>query len=422
MRQMNLRLTMGAILVVLAMVLMLQGGAAAASSSKVLYKFKGGNDGGHPLAGLVFDAAGNLYGTTSQGGGQTCDGNAPCGTVFELTPNPDGSWTENVLYRFAGGSDGWGPEAGLTFDGAGNLYGTTIFGGGSTNCNGGCGTAFKLTPNLDGSWTESVLYRFCQLTNCADGYEPYAGLTLDAAGNLYGTTPYGGASGIGIVFKLSPNGGSWTESVLHSFSGFPKDGDEPFSGLIFDAVGNLYGSTGAGGAFGNGTVFELTPNSGGSWTESVLHSFGGADGAGPTGVTFDTAGNLYGTTAGGGASNVGTVFKLTLKSNGKWKENVLHSFAKRAGANPYAGVTFDVAGNLYGTTVNGGSANDGVVFKLFPQSGGRWTYSVLQVFKGNPGVNPYGGVVLDQAGKLYGTTNGCAIGQKCRGIVFEVTP
>jgi uncharacterized repeat protein (TIGR03803 family) len=413
MRQKNSCFTMIGILMTLALVLM-PAGAVAGSASKVLYKFKGGNDGGHPIAGLVFDAAGSLYGTTAEGGGQTCDGSGPCGTVFELTPNSDGSWTEHVLYRFAGGSDGIGPEAGLTFDGAGNLYGTTVFGGGSANCNGGCGTVFELTPNPDGSWTESVLYRFCQVRKCADGYSPYAGLTLDGAGNLYGTTPYGGASGIGTVFKLTPNaGGSWTESVLHSFSGFPKDGDEPFSGVIFDKKGNLYGTA--------GIVFKLKPNSDGSWTETVLHTFSKGGSAAP--LVFDSAGNLYGTTADGGTSNAGTVFKLTPRSNGSWTESVLHSFATHGAANPRGGLLSDAVGNLYGTTVNGGAANGGAVFKLAPRSGGGWAYSVLHFFLGKPALNPYAGLVLHPTGKeLYGTTEGCAIGENCRGVVFEVAP
>ena len=421
MRQMNLWLTMAAILSVVAMVLMLPAGAVAASSSKVLYKFKGGNDAGHPFDGLLFDTVGNLYGTTSQGGG-ICDG-IPCGTVFKLTPNSDGTWKETVLHRFKGGSDGEMPYAGLIFDAAGNLYGTTSGGGSSRG-----GTAFGLTPNSDGSWTESVLYSFCQLTNCVDGNAPLAGLTPDAAGNLYGTTNEGGASGGGTVFKLTPNSdGIWTETVLLSFNG--HDGAHPQAGLIFDTAGNLYGSTMLAGGGGGGTVFKLTPNSDGTWKEQVLYAFrGGKDGFMPFArLTFDPAGNLYGTTYLGGGSSAcqegcGTVFKLAPKSNGGWKESVLHRFTKNDGATPYAGLTFDAAGNFYGATRNGGSSDDGVVFKLAPRQGGGWAYSVLNVFQGNPGINPYGDLIFDPAGNLYGTTWDCAVGQKCRGVVFEVTP
>jgi uncharacterized repeat protein (TIGR03803 family) len=417
---------MGANQVALTIVLMLPLGPAPGGQTEVLYKFKGGNDGGHPTARLVFDAVGNLYGTTGEGGGQTCYDNAPCGTVFKLAPTSNGSWRQSVLYRFTGGRDGMTPQAGLIFDGAGNLYGTTIFGGGSTGCTGGCGTVFELTPNSDGSWTESVLYRFCQLTECADGEGPYGPVVLDGEGNLYGTTPGGGASGEGVAFRLSPNsGGGWTETVLHSFSGFPKDGSAPSTGLIFDMAGNLYGGTGAGGALGYGTVFKLTPNSNGGWTESLLHSFGGPNFAGPSTLKFDELGNLYGTTANGGTSKVGTVFKLTPKANGSWKESVLHNFAQDAGANPYtyAGLTFDTSGNLYGTTVNGGPANGGAVFKLVSRSGGGWTYTMLHAFLGNPALHPYGGLVSDQSGKhLYGTAEACAPGERCRGVVFEITP
>ena len=405
------------ILAELAMVLMLPAGAVAANSSKVLYKFKGGNDAGHPFAGLIFDAAGNLYGTTVEGGG-ICDRNqVPCGTVFKLSPNSDGSWKESILYRFKGGSDGAGPYAGLIFDGAGNLYGTTL------------GTVFRLKPNSDGTWTESVLYSFCQLNNCADGEGSYAGLTLDGAGNLYGTTSGGGSSRGGTVFKLAPNSdGTWTESVLHSFSG-PDEGSIPYGGVIFDSAGNLYGSTSVGGNGGNGgggTVFKLTPNSNGTWKEHVLHAFTtGKDGAVPwASFTSDAAGNLYGTTTVGGSptcnppAGCGVVFKL----NTSHKFSVVHTFTNPQGASPYAGLTFDTAGNLYGTARNGGSTDDGVVFKLAPRQGGGWAYSVLKSFKGSPGINPYGDLVFDPAGNLYGTTWDCAVGQECRGIVFEVAP
>ena len=422
--QKKCRFKVNGILAALAMVLMVAAGADA-GSSKVLYKFPGGNNAGHPYAGLILDRAGNLYGTTFEGGGSTCGyGDDPCGSVFMLTRNSNGSWTERVLHRFAGGSDGWSPYAGLTLDGAGNLYGTTVAGGGCRSFQAGCGTVFKLKPNSDGSWTESVLYSFCQLANCADGLEPYGGLIFDGAGNLYGTTATGGSSGGGLVFKLTPkSGGGWTETVLQTLGG--NHGGGPYAALIFDADGNLYGTTSAGGVRSGdvGTVFELVPNSDGSWTEHILHLFtGGKDGAAPyAGLIFDAAGNLYGTTSeGGGDGNSGTVFELTPRSDGNWAESVLSRFSP--GANPYAGVAFDAAGDLYGTTVHGGSTNEGAVFKLAPRSGGGWVYSVLKSFAGAPAMNPYGGVVLDEAGKVYGTTFNCADGQKCRGVVFEVIP
>ncbi len=356
---------MSGILIVLAVALMLPAQAVAASKYKVLHKFTGGADGGLPYAGLTFDTDGNLYGTTA-------------GTVYKLTPNADGTWTESVLDRLRGAS-----YADLIFDSTGNLYGTTADGGASDT-----GTVYKLAPNADGSWTESVLHSFCN--NCADAY-PNAGVIFDSVGNLYGTTA--GVAG-GAVYKLTPNAdGSWTESVLDRLPG------PSYAGLIFDGEGNLYGTGGAG-------VFELTPNADGTWTESVLHRFTGADGSDPlAGLIFDAAGNLYGTTYYGGAVDWGVVFKLTPHSNGSWTESVLHSFADHPGANPFAGLAFDLAGNLYGTASDEESANDGVVFKLTPHSNGGWAYSALHVFAGKPARHPLGRVILDKAGNVYGTTH-----------------
>jgi uncharacterized repeat protein (TIGR03803 family) len=419
MRQKKFWFTISGILAVLAMALMLPTGAVAASKYKVLHKFTGGADGSNPyFAGLIFDANRNLYGTTAFGG------TSGDGTVFKLKPNSDGSWTESVLYSFSGGTDGIWPYASLTFDVHGNLYGTTT-GGGSGRCGGGCGTVFKLKPNSDGSWTEKVLYSFHR---GADGAGPGASLIFDAAGNLYGTTAGGGSrkcyGGCGTVFRLKPNSdGSWTEKVLYKFTGGPWAAPLDAS-LIFDAAGNLYGATPAGEYGGAGTVFKLTPNSDGSWTESVLYSFtGGADGWNPTaGLIFDAAGNLYGTTTDGGAYHYGTVFELMPNSDGSWRENVLHHFKNHPAAGPWAGVTFDAAGNLYGTTYKGGPVDGGVVFKLTPHSGGSWRYSVLHTFLGKAAANPYAGVVLDNAGNLFGTTRQCGSDQECQGVVFEITP
>ncbi len=258
---------------------------------------------------MIIDAAGNLYGTTEYGGDYSCGGPG-CGTVFELMPTEGGGWTEKKLHNFGNGTDGVFPLADLNLDVAGNLYGTTYGGGGL--CSYGCGTVFELTPNGNGNWTEKVLHSFND--NGTDGDLPYAGLIFDAAGNLYGTTVAGGSSYAGTVFELTPHGnGNWTEKVLHSFSNVGTDGASPFAGLIFDAAGNLYGTTTYGGNH-PGTVFELTPTGGGDWTEKVLHSFSnvGTDGAYPYGgLIFDAAGNLYGTTYLGGTYNYGTVFEVT---------------------------------------------------------------------------------------------------------------
>jgi len=412
----------GAILLVIVIfVLVLAPDACAQSKYKSLRKFTRGADGYTPYGGLIFDQAGNLYGTTASGGA------SDLGTVFKLTPDSDGRWTEAVIHSFGGGNDGVGPSATLTFDPAGNLYGTTFAGGANSS-----GTVFQLTPNSDGSWTESVLYAFCSFSNCGDGTSPLDSLIFDDAGNLYGTTGAGGSSsgcnrGCGTVFKLAPNlDGSWTESVLYSFCSVKgcRDGSVLFAGVIFDQAGNLYGTTYSGGINNSGTVFKLTPNGDGSWTESVLYSFcsvkGCPDGGGPLdGLIFDQAGNLYGTTE--FSDYGGLVFQLTPNADGSWKEKVLHNFkGGRDGTTPYAALTLDGAGNLYGTTWEGGRENAGVVFKLAPSSQGGWHETVLHAFLDHPGSLPYAGVTFDAAGNIYGTTSGNS--NSTFGSVFEITP
>jgi len=327
-------------------------------TEKILHTFKGNPDGSQPWAGLVQDAAGNLYGTTAYGGAFNF------GTVFKVTK----AGKERVLYSFRGAPDGATPFAGLIRDSAGNLYGTTLHGG-SGSCNGGgaqgCGTVFMLSAG----GTETVLYSFAGGT---DGERPAAGLVRDSAGNLYGTTVEGGGTncsdpfvnGCGTVFMIS-NAGS--ETILHSFTGNPTDGEGPFSSLIIGANGNLYGTTMMGGAYTYGTVFELTITG----TETVLHSFGaGSDGKSPAaGLIQDRRGNLYSTTEVGGGTGCagngcGTVFRLTKTG----KETVLVAFPDTSGGSiPFAGLIPDTAGNLYGTTSNGGtSGGPGIVFKLTP--------------------------------------------------------
>jgi uncharacterized repeat protein (TIGR03803 family) len=405
--------TMSGVLAVLAVALLLPVGAGTASKYKVLHRFKG-HDGANPDPPLIFDAAGNLFGTTFAGG------DANHGTVFELTPQSDGSWTESVLYSFTGDPDGKQPLAGLIFDTGGNLYGTTSYGGGK-----GWGTVFKLTPQSDGSWTESVLYNF---TGHPDAGRPWAGLIFDTAGNLYGTAENGGTNNSGAVFKLTPNsGGTWTESVVYSFS--YRKGRFPQAGLIVDPTGNLYGTTPSGGVCDIcGTVFKLTPQADGSWKASLLYGFRlGADGYQPLGgLILDPAGNLYGTTSLGGnlsdcsGFGCGVVFRLAPKSDGSWKYHKLHEFGANPGANPFSSLVFDAAGDLYGCAV-GGPANSGVVYKLSPTSNGKWTFSVLHLFLGKPAAGA-NGLVLDIAGNLYGTTGSCGSGYNCKGVGFEITP
>lgn len=326
----------------------------------VLHSFGNGTDGSVPEAGLIFDANGNLYGTTSFGG--IHDG----GTAFELTPTGGGDWTETVLRNFGGGTDGAVPFAGLVFDANGNLYGTTYQGGIHNH-----GTVFQLAPRQGGGWTETVLHSFNN--NGSDGALPEAGLVFDPAGNLYGTTSAGGIHDYGTVFELAPaQGGGWTETILHSFNMNGSDGAFPEAGLVIDNAGNLYGTTEEGGIhLSYGTVFELTPRDGGGWTETILHSFNmnGSDGAYPVAeLIVDSTGNLYGTTSFGGIHNYGAAFELAPREGGGWTETVLHSFNLNGadGANPYAGLTFDAANNLYGTTYQGGVHAAGTVFEITP--------------------------------------------------------
>jgi uncharacterized repeat protein (TIGR03803 family) len=390
------------------------------------------------------DGKGNLYGTTKYGGTGTCataDGPISCGTVFRLSPpsTVGGAWTETILYNFLGpGGDGAWPQSPLRLDKNGNLYGTTTAGGNGTTCasgnfNAGCGTIFQLSPPAlgTGAWTETTLYNF---QDNGDGYIPVGHLAMDAKGNLYGVTVLDGTAGLGVTYRLSPpaqSGSSWTEAVLYNFQG-TGDGSQPQGGLIFDKQGNLFGVTNAGGSANLGTVFRLTPsNQGQSWTENVLHSFlGGSDGANPSAsLTLDANGNLYGTTSHGGSSSkcfqaaCGTVFSLT-RNAGNWTEHVLYSFkGGNDGQYPYAGVTSDKKGNLYGTTSQGGSVgvNFGTIFRLLPSTSG-WTEQVVHSFKGYPdGDEPMAGLLLGLNGNFFGTTSGGAM-LLGTGTVFELHP
>jgi uncharacterized repeat protein (TIGR03803 family) len=405
--------------VVVAVAVILVNGGWAANTEKVLYTFTGGSDGGDPAAQLMFDSAGNAYGTTVVGG------TSNFGTVFKLSPHAKGKWTETVLYSFMGGNDGKNPYGGVTMDAQGNLYGTTVSGGSGGTCSGdGCGTIFKLTHSRKG-WSESVLYSF---TGGKDGAGPGGGVVFDKTGNLYGTTPDGGSvSGCscGVVYELSPGkGGQWKQKVIHTFTG-GKDGSTGSLGfLLFDTAGNVYGVAELGGAHGAGTAFKLSPASGGKWTMSTLDGFRGTPHAGFPygGLISDATGNLYGTTYYGGANGIGSVFKLT-NSNGKFAESVLYSFRTGTDGNsPTSTLVFDAQGNLYGTTSAGGDANqDGTVFKLTPTAGGKWKESVVHRFKNNQdGANPFYGLALDKAGNLYGTT--ASGGAHSQGVIFEIIP
>src|SRR6266496_3165405 len=374
----NFRFTPGRILLLIAAALVLPSTVNASGTFRTVFEFNSVG-GGTPYAGLTLDSAGNLYGTTADGG------TSSRGTVFKLTRNLDGTWTESTLHSFQGGSDGSFPNAEVVFDSAGNLYGTTNNGGGCQSYTFGCGTVYKLTPQADGTWTETILYKF---TGGADGSGPYnSGALLDAAGNFYGTTVEGG-KGYGVVFKLTPNpDGSWSEHVLHTFAG-GFDGAKPLGGVVSDSAGNLYGETSLGGGHNNcGSVFKLGLNSNGSWSKTVLHSFcsSSSDGNVPLGgLAFDSAGNLYGVTFYGGSGGDGTVFRLKHDSDGSWSYRKIHTFLGTPARAPAAGLTIDAAGIIYGTTKLGGSANKGVIFKLTHNPDGSWTLKVLHNFLGKP--------------------------------------
>jgi uncharacterized repeat protein (TIGR03803 family) len=346
---------------------------------------------------------------------------------------------EKILYSL-NRKHGAFPRAGLAFGARGNLYGTTYYGGASNACvaGDGCGTVFELTPKSGGGWTETTLHSFS--FNGTDGYYPAAAVVVDASGNVYGTTVDGGTGGCtsggspigcGIVFELTPQAGSgWSETVLHNFTGNFVDGSNPSASLIFDGSGNLYGTTGGGGTFGEGTVFELSPSEGGRWTETVLYSFenNASDGTTPAAsLVFDTAGSLYGTTSAGGnlsaceTSGCGTVFELTPVTGGGWTERIIYVFGATDGHLPQAGLSMDKAGNLYGTTFFGGTYGYGTAFELSPEVGGNWNLTTLQNFNisGNDGAYLYGGVILDSKGNLYGTT--FRGGASDEGTVFELS-
>jgi uncharacterized repeat protein (TIGR03803 family) len=411
--------------------------SAAASGGKIIYTFSGDSDGANPQSDLIVDAAGNLYGTTYAGG------KTGCGTVYELVRS-GASWTHRVLYGFGSvTNDGCEPQAGLVFDHAGNLYGTTTSGGRS-QCGsqyGGCGTVFRLAPSSQGSWSEEILYSFGGYAG--DGQYPNTDLVFDSQGNLYGATSYGGTTsraaeatgpcsydGCGTVFRLSPNSdGTWTESTIHAFAGPPNDGAYPIGAVALDAAGNLYGTTLHGGSaiciedgnVGCGSAYELTPNSSGGWAAAQLYSFHRFQGTAvyPSGgFVFAHDGGILGTSSVGGNGD-GTFFQL--QNNGKvWEQKVLYRFyGDPDGVTPVGRLVEGPDGNLYGATAYGGKGfiYGGTVFELDRVNGG-WKERVL--FHGDSMNNtPQAGPVVDSQGNIYGTF---IYGSSKYGAVYEVTP
>jgi uncharacterized repeat protein (TIGR03803 family) len=378
-------------------VILVAASAAQSQTFSVLYSFGSSPDGINPQAALIPDGAGGAYGTTFYGGAHGY------GALFRL----DNTGQESIVYSFAGPPDAGNPAGNLVRDAAGNIYGATVWGGVSNS-----GAVFK----VDATGQESVLYSF--QGGSVDGANPEGGVIEDSAGNLYGTTAGGGSFlgcanyGCGIVFKIDASG---NETMLYGFTGDTQsggiDGANPWSTLLRDAIGNLYGTTTLGGTSGFGTIFKVDS----SGNETLLHNFAGAEGAYPyAGLIADTSMNLYGTAYEGGTSHVGTIFKMDKTDT----VTLLHSFGGGTdGAFPSAGVVRDSAGNLYGITTQGGPADVGTVFKF--DTGGNET--VLHSFSGGKqGMAPEAGVTLDKAGNIYGTTY--YGGQADNGVVFRVRP
>lgn len=404
------------------------GNIASAQTVTTLWSFSG-TDGEFPTAPLIFDNTGAIYGATGIGGP------GHFGTVFQLEPpqSPGGAWTENILYSLEGGADGQQPGD-VVFGAKGALFSTSYLGG-SDNCYQGCGTVFELTPpSAGGEWTHTIIYDFLGGT---DGQAP-GNVKVGPGPALYGVTPSGGPpappkckdAGCGTVFQMSLQGGVWTKTIIHTFSDANGDGNGPNADIVFDSKGNLYGTTYNGGNSNYGVVFELTPPqvSGGAWTETILHSFtGGSDGGYPIGgLTVGPDGTIYGTGSYSGIPNdSGTAFELTPPSaGGAWTYTLLHAFAGgQDGATPATTMALDPAGNLYGTTWNGGSSacylGCGTIFRLSPpKAGGAWTKTILKRY-GNSGQVPDASIVVFHDGALYGTTE--FFGSSNLGSVFSLT-
>jgi uncharacterized repeat protein (TIGR03803 family) len=352
-----------------------------------------------------------------------------CGVVFKLSRRGAG-WVVERVYQFLSGRDGSGPVARVVFGPDGALYGTTYLGG-NGGCAGGdgCGTVFRLTPptppctRFSCPWNETVLHAF---TSGSDGESPFYGdLTFDTAGNIFGTTVLGGVHNQGTLFKVSGQGGSWTESIAYTFGGAPAQ--YPASGIVFDRAGNIFGTANGGSTYTDGLIYELQPLQGG-WIESTLFTFtGGANGAGPGGaLVFDQMGNMYGATVSGGpGTNGGTVYQLAHSGTG-WTLETLTGIVGGSGG-PNGSLTMDAAGSLYGTTYSDGVYGYGSVFKVTPQQDGTWLLTDLYDFTGfDDGRWPIGNVVIDANGNLWGTASRGGDRTLCShlgcGVVWEITP
>jgi uncharacterized repeat protein (TIGR03803 family) len=385
---------------------------AWASTEKVLWNFGGGSDGSQPWSNyFISDGKGNLYAATGAGGTYSA------GVVFMLSP----AGKETVLYEFKGqaNGDGSGPHGRLAFDAKGNIYGTTQSGG--TNSTG---TVYELSPKRGGGWTEKVIYNFS--ATGADGNSPSAGMTIAPDGTMYSTTPDGGAFSGGVIFSLKKTAKGWKQTVIHSINS-PSEGGFPYEGLMRDAAGNLYGAAPTGGAGGQGVIYRLSHTKQG-WVDTVLYSFTGqnGDGAGLYWIDLisDKSGNIYGATSFGGTNGTGTVWELVYsKTKKSYSESVLYEFGASGsgdGNDPYGGLAMDSKGNLFGTTLYGGPANIGTFYKLTKQ-GKTWTETILHSFAGgNDGNQPTGNPYMDAKGRLYGMTQ--TGGTSNFGIVYRIAP
>lgn len=412
--------------------LIICGSSASAQTYTVIHVFTGGDDGGSPqFAGLTLGGRGTLYGTTVGGGV------AGMGVVFQITHEASG-WVLASLLSFPGGTTGTDSQAPVVFGPGGLLYGSTVYGGrGRESCFNGCGVVFTLQPPLTAchavlcNWIGKPIYQFASLT---DGWGPWGNLAFDQAGNVYGTTVYGGTGscygqGCGTVFQLTRSGNTWTKTTLYNFNSGNVVG--PDSGVIVDRSGVLYGTTQYGGLFSRGSVFQLTP-SGSGWTFTNIYNFhnglnGISDGGFPAGgLVMDAVGNLYGTTSTGGTGGGGTVFELS-PAGGGWTLSTIANLSGVGVGGPMGNLAFDSAGNLYGTTELDGAYQYGNVFKLTP-SDGQWTYTDLYDFTGgNDGGRPFAGPTVDSSGNIFGTSSlgpqqGCQIHGGSCGLVWEITP
>jgi len=398
--------------------------SAPAQTYTVLHTFTGRKDGAYPFAGLTIDKDNNLYGTANAGGNinASCPPvNAGCGLVYELKPSRVG-WNFHPLYVFHGGKDGEGPYGRVVLGPGGKgLYGTTVEGGDEQPCPSGCGLVFRLTQpskckTKTCTWKESILYRF---HGNIDGLYPSGDLTFDTAGNIYGTTMQGGSFGPGTIYELTSAKPDWNENILWNFTG-NNDGGNPSSGVTFDPAGHLYATAFQGGdQQSGGAVVELSYSQS-AWNVNTFYDFSGSSGVFPVaGLLLDNAGNLIGACASGGpGKNGGTVYQLMPPGG---DVSVLYNFSGGDESGPWAKLTMDAAGDLYGTTQGDPSTgNWGTVFKLTRSKNGPWTETIVHKFTGGmDGGYPLTNLVFDSKGNLYGTTN---LGGTGYGVVFEITP